>query len=143
MIHAQNSLTTLMGQTTLSSASASSSLDTLGADYAVIRVIVGPKLNTNAVTTCTIALTESDDATTYTTMVADVTKTVGTAARIQEYHVDLKTRKRYLKVVTTPGTSTNDTLVITTIGTTGRLATGPSAASALVASTNDNVTFVG
>lgn len=92
-------------------------VDTLGYDYCVLDVKLGTVANTAAVTAG--AITESDDATTYTTVAAlsggtATSSTVGwvwpahtgtttTASEVYaSFNIDLRPRKRYLKAAFTP-----------------------------------------
>jgi hypothetical protein len=69
----------------------------------------------------TIAITEADAATgSYTTFNSELSKAVaiGTAAQVAVFHVNLDgTRKRFLRVLSTPGTvATADAVGIAAIG---------------------------
>lgn len=84
-------------------------LDCRDANYATIRVALGAELNTNS-TNVSLQLLESDDtvATNFATFDATFNRTVdNTAAVVATSHVDLEGRKRYLRVVVTPDTTTN------------------------------------
>jgi len=93
-------------------------LDCLDAHYATVRVALGAELNTNA-TGVIVSLLESDDTvvTNFATFDADFTRTVdNTAAAVATSHVDLKGRKRYLRLTVTPDTTTNGTVTIAAVG---------------------------
>jgi hypothetical protein len=88
-------------------------LDTAGSDYATILVPLGAELNTNS-TNVAIQLSESDDtvATNFATFDATFNRTVdNTAAVVAVNHIDLRGRKRYLRLTVTPSTTTNDVVI--------------------------------
>ena len=93
-------------------------LDTQGANYASIAIALGAELNTNS-TNVVVQLSESDTTvvTTFATFNASYNQTVdNTAATVTAYHVDLKGRKRYLRLTLTPDTTTNGPVVSSAIG---------------------------
>jgi hypothetical protein len=84
-------------------------LDCIGADYATIRVVITSEANTNS-TNVVLQLSESDDTTAsnFATFNSSFNRTVdNTNAVIATNHVDLKGRKRYLRLTVTPDTTTN------------------------------------
>jgi len=84
-------------------------LDTAGADAATILVPLGAELNTNS-TNVAIQFSESDTtvATTFATFNADFNRTIdNTAAVVSVNHIDLRGRKRYIRLTVTPDTTTN------------------------------------
>lgn len=88
-------------------------LDCQGANYATIRLTLGAELNTNS-TNVAVQLLESDDttATNFATFNASYNRTVdNTTATVATFHVDLEGRKRYLRLVVTPDTTTNGVVV--------------------------------
>ena len=90
------------------SATASANVDTNGADYATIVVNISSEVNTNAVGP-TISLLESDDTT--VTNFATITPNItgdAIAAKPIVYGIDLRGRKRYLRLTISTGTATND-----------------------------------
>ena len=96
-------------------------LDTLGADYATIEVAVGARVAATQASTVTIAITEGDVATgSFVTFNADMSKAIaiGTAAQVAAFHINLDgTRKRYLSVLSTPGTvASADAIAVAVIG---------------------------
>lgn len=106
--------------TAATTARTSSNLDTAGAHYATIRVILGAELNTNA-TNVPIVLKESDDttATNFATFNASFNRTVdNTAGTVATCHIDLDGRKRYLNVTVTPDSSTNGAVISTVLAST-------------------------
>lgn len=99
--------------TAATTARTSSNLDTAGANYATIRVILGAEANTNS-TNVPIVLKESDDttATNFATFNASFNRTVdNTNGTVATCHVDLDGRKRYLNVTVTPDTTTNGAVI--------------------------------
>jgi hypothetical protein len=105
-------------------ATASASLDTVTtrgkANYARIVLNFASEINTNAVGP-TISLLHSDDTvvTNHATMVANRSAEDITTAKSLVYHVDLRGKKRYLRLTVTTATATNDDI---TVGATYDLA---------------------
>jgi KaiC/GvpD/RAD55 family RecA-like ATPase len=92
-------------------------LDTAGASYATILVPLGAELNTNS-TNVAIQLSESDDtvATNFATFNADYNRTVdNTAATVAVNHLDLRGRKRYIRLTVTPDTTTNGVVLTSAV----------------------------
>lgn len=93
-------------------------LDCAGADYATIEIVLGAEANTNS-TNVPVRLLESDStaATTFATFDSNFNRTLdNTAALVAAYNVDLKGRKRYLRIELTPDTTTNGAVISTVIG---------------------------
>ena len=93
-------------------------LDCAGADYATITIVLGAEANTNS-TNVAVRLLESDvtTATTFATFDANFNRTLdNTAAIVAAYNVDLKGRKRYLRIELTPDTTTNGAVLSSVIG---------------------------
>lgn len=128
MIHATTGKDTVLiaAKTQTSSATTTANLDCRGADWATIRISFGAELNTNAVNP-TISLLESDDTvvTNFATVVADQSAFDLTAAKELRYEVDLKARKRYLRLSVSTGTATNDNITFAAIATLSRNASDP------------------
>lgn len=143
MIQVQSMTDTLLIAPISSTAAASATYDLLGIDYATIRIPFASEVNTSAVTP-TISLTEADtsNATNFATITADRATEDITAAKELVYHVDCRSRKRYLKLTITPGTTTNDTAVLAAIVTASRKDQAPSSTTGMVATTNDAVVLV-
>ena len=100
-------------------AARTANLDCQDGRYATIRVNLGAELNTNS-TNVAIQLSESDDtvATNFATFDASFNRTVdNTAAVVATSHVDLRGRKRYLRLTVTPDTTTNGPVVTGAIAT--------------------------
>ena len=93
-------------------------LDCADANYASIRVQLGIEANTNS-TNVSVSLLESDDTvvTNFATWHASATRTVdNAAATVSTTHVDLDGRKRYIRLVVTPDTTTNGAVTIAATG---------------------------
>lgn len=121
MKQAQSQLRSLLISPQVSTATVSAAFDTLGADYATIQVAVGTRAAATQSSNVTIAITEADAATgSYTTFNSALSQAVaiGTAAQVAVFHVNLDgTRKRFLRVLSTPGTvATADAVGIAAIG---------------------------
>lgn len=103
----------LLAPATAATTERTANLDCKGANYATIVVGVGAELNTNS-TNVVFALLESNDTTAsnFATFNADYNVTINnTAAARHICHVDLKNRKRYLRVKVTPDTTTNGAVI--------------------------------
>lgn len=114
------------------------------ANYATIIVGISSGLTTDAVAP-TISLLESDDtvATNFATVTADNTLAIASAMATQVYKVDLKGRKRYLRVSVTPGTvATDDAVTVHAFAQLADLTVGPASTTDMVGTTNDQVTVV-
>ncbi len=99
----------------------------LGADYAEIVVSLASEINTNAIGP-TISLLESDDTvvTNFATVTANQDDVDITAAAQVVYGVDLRARKRYLRLSVTTETTTNDNVTVSAEAVASRLKIGPS-----------------
>ena len=113
---------TLMTNTVTTTAN----LDCLGAAYATLRVALKSEINTNAVGP-TLSLLESDttDSTNFATITADRTAETIVAAKAVTYGVDMRGRKRYLRLSVTTATATNDNVTVSAIGTLSRQDVNP------------------
>lgn len=124
------------------SATRTQNLDCIGADYATIVINLASAINTNAIGP-TLQLSESDDTvvTNFATFNSNfnTSSTSIAAARQIVYHVDTKTRKRYLRLSLTTATSTNDNVTCGVTAELTRLGITAPAASNLLGSTNDSV----
>src|SRR6185295_7711486 len=123
MINAQKQTVSLMlapaSQT--NSATRTANLDCLGADYAQIIISLASAINTNAIGP-TISLLESDDTvvTNFATIVANRTAEAITTAKPAVYGVDLRARKRYLRLAVTTETTTNDNVTMSVVALLSR-----------------------
>lgn len=120
-------------------------LDTLGADYATIVIPLSSALNTNGVGPA-LKLSESDDTiasnfATFNSAANLAAHSIATAHQLI-WHVDTRSRKRYLQLSSTPATATNDNVTLGAIAILGRLATAQPAASNNAGSTNDVVSVM-
>ena len=99
-------------QTAATNVTTTANLDTLGADYAIIRIHFAAEANTNATGPKTSLLSSDDTVVTnFATVVADQVAIDITAQSLVRYDVDLKGRKRYLRLAVTGGTNgTNDNI---------------------------------
>jgi hypothetical protein len=133
----------LLGPTTAATTTRSASFDFQGADYAIIRVVQSASAGTNG--GCSVSVLAADSvptqATQFTTITADLTAQA-TTSHEKVYYVDTKSKKRYGKVILTPTTNTNDTIITMATLQLGRLEQMPSNTSAMVSTTNDVVTIV-
>ena len=128
-------------QAMTAAATVTANLDTNGADYATIIVNISSEANTNAVGP-TISLLESDDTTAsnFATVTADITGDA-VAAKPIVYGVDLRGRKRYLRISVSSATATNDNFTASAEAILTRLKQGPAGTTALT-STNGVARFV-
>ena len=125
-------------------ATASATFDFLGADYATIRVLQSTGANASAVGP-TISLLHADTSNgSFATVVADRSSegSPGTATHCLTYHLDLKTKKRYGKLIVTAATATNDTVVVAADMTLSRLEQMPESTTTMLGSTNDAAVIV-
>ena len=111
----------LAPQAMTNSATVTANLDCKGAAAATIRIGLAAELNTNAIGP-TISLLESDDTvvTNFATVTADRTAEDITSAKEITYSVDLRGRKRYLRLSVTTETTTNDNVTVASIATLSR-----------------------
>ena len=105
--------------TTAATATMAGTLDCQNADYATIVVTSSAEANTNS-TNVVMAITESDDTvvTNFATFGDDNhSRTIdNTAAAIGVFHVNCVGRKRYLRVLATPDTTTNGAVIVSATG---------------------------
>lgn len=144
-------ITSLLGTDTLAispagvtnGATSAVNIDTMGADYATIRVALSNIVTTGVASAdgVTVKLTESVDtnSSNATTFVAD--KTAIKFGREIRYEIDTRLRKRYLRLSVIPGTSgvTNEPVTAVAFATLTRKEQTPASTSDLVAGTNDAV----
>jgi len=151
MIHAQNMVTKVMvsNVNTTNGNTTSGFLDTLNCDYATI-VVALAAITTAGVASAdgvTVKVLESTDTNvsnaTAITGISDITGKKNGGEGL--YHIDTKTRKRYLFTRIVPGTSgvTNEPVTATVVGMTSRRAQAPTSTSDMVTTgTNDWVTIL-
>src|SRR6185369_6293452 len=97
----------LLGPTTAATTTRSASFDWSGADYATIKVFQSASAGTNGGLGAVSVLhadSVPSQATQFATIIADLGTQV-TTSHMMVYHVDLKTKKRYGKVIITPNTN--------------------------------------
>ncbi len=112
--------TALIAVTDAATAALTGNLDCAQAQYATVIVSLSAEANTNS-TNVAIQLSESDDtvATNFATWDADLNTTVdNTAAACAVRHIDLRGRKRYIRLTVTPDTTTNGAVGISAVGLT-------------------------
>lgn len=123
-------------------ATRSANIDVIGCDYATVKVNLAARVNTSAVAP-TIALTESDDttATNFATWSSSFTGTESLANAHQKiYHVDCRSRKRYLNLAITTAThTTNDVVTASADVILHRREIVAAGTAAMLGSTNDSV----
>lgn len=123
-------------------ATRSANIDCLGADYCTVKVNLGARVNTSAVAP-TIALLESDDttATNFATWSSSFSRSESLANAHQlVFHVDTRSRKRYLQLQITAAThTTNDIVTASADYVLGRREQVSAGTAAMIASTNDAV----
>jgi len=136
-VHAQNtkSVLAIAPVAMTNSQTATAAIDLLSvpqgrADYVDITMAFSAELNTNAVGP-TIALTESDDATTYATFDANFARTGEdlTSAKVVRYLIDARPRKRYLKLSVSTPTATNDDITVSAVANLSRMGAAPASTS--------------
>lgn len=107
----------LLAPITAATTERTANLDCQGASYASIVLAVSAEANTNS-TNVAVQLLESNDttATNFATFNATYNVTVdNTAAAQQPFHVDLRGRKRYLRIKVTPDTTTNGAVITSAV----------------------------
>lgn len=128
------------------SATRTANLDTNDAGYAEIRMAFASEINTNAVGP-TISLLESDDTTVtnFATFDADFERSAEdiTGAKQIVYKMDLRGRKRYLRLSVTTATATNDNVTMGAVATLGRLAIEPASEANMAVATTSVVVVKG
>ena len=113
-------------QAMTNSATVTANIDTIGSSYATIRVALASEINTNAVGP-TLSLLQSDDtvASNFATVVANRTAEDITTAKEITYGIDLRGKKRYLRLIVTTATTTNDNVTLAAITTLSELEQRP------------------
>lgn len=144
MINAQNAKHEVLfsARSITAAATASAFLDCKGADYATIILNFAAEVNTSAVgPTVVLAHADTTDGAT-ATVTANRTEDLASAHQLV-YHVDTKTKKRYLKLSVTAATHTTNDIVTAAAGAIlTRLEQSPGGTADMVASTNDAVVVV-
>lgn len=113
-VHAQGAETRIVLSPDRAAATATraATVDTRGFSYAVITVNNSSGVDATA-GSYAIDLQEDDTTvvTNFATIVAQVTK-AGTATASHSYYVDLRGRQRYLRLLSTPATTTRDLITV-------------------------------
>jgi len=121
-------------------------IDTLGADFVKIDANVSDiaTVGTASATGGTLSLGEADDTnvSNATTIVAD--RTALKHARNVTYLVDAKTKKRYLHLTFTAGTAgvSNETQLVSAVGSVSRLEQGPTGTGGMVSGLTNSVAVI-
>jgi hypothetical protein len=110
-------------------------IDTLGYDYASVDVVFEAAAATTQDLALALSLAQSDDNTTFTNITEFVgggsggftipTATLTDASNIARFNVDMRGKKRYLKVSATPA----DDSVVCSVARLGKAEVGPANAS--------------
>lgn len=111
-LQAQKATVLLVPQVVAGAGSVTANLDCIGQKAVDVSVVIGTQVNTNAVQP-NVKLSESDD--TVVSNFADVSGLSTTALAASgsvRFNVDLRKRKRYLKLTVTAGTATNDDIKV-------------------------------
>mgnify|MGYP003631744712 CR=1 FL=1 len=106
----------LAPQAMTNSATVTANVDCDRADYATIEIALASEINTNAVGP-TISLLQSDDTvvTNFATVTADRSSEAFVTAKTVVYQVDLRGKKRYLRLSVTTATATNDDVTVSAV----------------------------
>jgi hypothetical protein len=130
----------LLGPTTVATTTRSASFEFTGSDFALIHVLQSASAGTNGGVSVSLLHADSvpTQATQFSTMVADLTSQA-TTSHEKVYFVDTRGAKRYGKIILTPTTHTNDSIINAAHVVFGRLEAAPSNTSAMVSTTNDPV----
>ena len=107
----------LLAPITAATTERTANLDCQGASYASIVLAVSAEANTNS-TNVAVQLLESNDttATNFATFNSTYNVTVDNASAAQQpFHVDLRGRKRYLRIKVTPDTTTNGAVITSAV----------------------------
>lgn len=120
-------------------ATASGYMDTLGFRYATVVVNLSAEEGTDAASS-TVSIQQGDTTSSYVTTGLQANQTdTNDAARNHVFQVDLKGKKRYIKLAVTAGTSTGSDLIVGAVAVLSKAEQTPSGTAAMVASTNDLV----
>jgi hypothetical protein len=134
MNHAKAVVDRVLVGTGNATATVSASIDFAGFKHATVRVLINKRVDSSCAA-MTLSLLESDDTvvTNHATITADLTPTPGSGATEQRYEIDLRKRKRYGRLVITPGTNaTHDAQGSIAIISLSRGENAPTAESSLV-----------
>lgn len=123
-------------------ATVTANLDTKGHDAVSIVVNCAAEESTHAANS-TLSLLQSDDTvvTNFATIVANKSLDLA-AAKVHRYEVDMKGKKRYLRLSVTAGTTTGGNITVGAVAALHRSAEEPSGTTDILASTSDSVQVV-
>jgi len=132
----------IKAQTITDGATATANLDMKGYDYATIVVNCGDEETTDA-TLPVVSLLESDDTqvTNFATVVANASPDLLTARNVVR-HVDMRGRKRYLRLSVTAGTGTGSNMQFAAVAIQSRAEQQPASTSDMVGSTHDAISII-
>lgn len=123
-------------------ATATAILDTNGSDYCTLRVAFAD-MGTNEDPTISVLDCDTTVVTDFATITADQTPVTTEETTTHIYHIDMRTRKRYLRVTITSNTNAGDDVVSVCSATLSRLEVRPDVAAEFVGpSTNSVVTII-
>lgn len=108
----------LISGTTSATTARTANFDCQDVDYATIVVTTSAEVNTNS-TNVVASVLESDDTTAsnFATFSSAHERTIdNAAAAVGAFHVDMRGRKRYLRVSLTPDTTTNGAVIVSAVG---------------------------
>ncbi len=132
--------------TVTAAATATALIDTLGADYATVRVLIANIAQATIASAdgVTVSLGSLDDTNLSNSVTVVANRTGIKFGREVRYEVDCKTQKRYLYLKVSPGTSgvTNDHVVVAAVSTLSRKENTPTSIAAGTAASNDAVIIV-
>lgn len=148
MIHSQNTVTKAVITPVSRTAGHTQVgyIDTLGADYVKIDASVSDIATTGtaSATGGSLSLGEADDTnvSNATTIVAD--RTGLKFARNVTYLVDTKLKKRYIHLTYTAGTAgvSNETQLVSAVGSVSRLGSGPTSTGGMVTGLTNSVAVI-
>jgi hypothetical protein len=144
--HAKTLHLLLASASQTNSATRTANLDCAGAGYAEIVMNFASEINTNAVGP-TLSLLESDDTTVtnFATFDSSFERSAEdiTTAKVIKYGLDLRGRKRYLRLSVTTATATNDNVTMGASGSLSKKAIGPATEAAMAGDTNTVVVVKG
>jgi len=132
----------LSSQLVTDGATVTANIDTKGADYATITVNCSVEEGTDANNpTLSILTGDTTAVSDFATIVANQSLDLS-AARIVTYGVDLRGKKRYLRLSFTAGTGTGNDVTVGATYRLLRLDKAPASTSDMRASTNDVVVLI-
>ena len=125
----------------IETATATANLDTLGADYCTLRVQFAD-MGTNVDPTISVLECDTTVVTDFATITADQQPDTGNDTTAHVYHIDLKTRKRYLRVTITTGPGAGDDAITAVSATLSHLETKPDTTAEFSGPSTNNVVTI-